>query len=359
MSWSIVSIFISFLLGIFAVRYLQRFDIYAREPLWAMAFTVGFGGGAAVILSLGLYELFTPIIPNNFLNTFTGALLVIGPIEEFAKLAGLLISWPFIRKQVSEINDSIIYIACVALGFSLIENYMYANRMAGEEYLLFMRLFISTPMHIAFSVFMGYAFYRVKFEKKSWKMLGAAFIWSVALHGAFDGFLFMGQPVLVFILVFVSIQQVLSMANFTNYLSPYKLKFQDIASQYTLDQVVQKPCPYCQTTTANDVIKFKNIRLFFCHQCNHYHGNQQNITRLLDYLHPHFRLSKSPRELNIVTKNGKRTYTYKDTIYFTDSTLKQAYFRMEDIQGLTIRMKTEAKRKFKNNLYYPARYFVE
>ena len=359
MNWSIISIIISFLLGILAVRYLQRFDIYNREPLWSMAFTVGFGGGAAVILSLGLYKLITPLIPNGFTSTFTGSFLIIGPVEESAKLVGLLISWPFIRKQVSEINDSIIYIACVALGFSLIENYMYANQMAGNEYLLFLRLFISTPMHITFSVFMGYAFYRVKFEKKSWKMLGAAFIWSVALHGAFDGFLFMGQPVLVFILVFVSIQQVLSMANFTNYLSPYKLKFSDIVDRHTLDQLVQRHCPYCQRTTANDVIKFKNIRLFYCQQCHHYHGNQQNITNLLDYLQPHFRLSKSPRELDIITDKSKSIYTYKNTIYFTNSSLKQAYFRMEDIQMLTLKMKRAAKNKFKNNLYYPARYFVE
>ncbi|MFW6019957.1 MAG: PrsW family intramembrane metalloprotease, partial [Bacteroidales bacterium] len=359
MTWSIVSIIISFILGIFAIKYLQRFDIYAKEPLWSMAFTVGFGGGAAVILSLGLYELLTPLINNNILYTFTGAFLIIGPVEELAKLAGLLISWPFIRKQVSEINDSIIYMACVALGFSLIENYMYANRMAGEEYLLFMRLFISTPMHIAFSVFMGYAFYRIKFENKSWKILGAAFIWAVVLHGAFDGFLFIGQPIFVFVLVFVALQQVLSMANFTNYLSPYKLKFPDIVNQYTLDQVVQKTCPYCQTTTVNDIVKFKNIRLLFCHQCNHYHSNQKNITRLLDYLHPHFRLSKRPRELTVVTKNGKQIYTYKNTIFFTDSSLKQAYFRMENIQRLTLEMKSEAKREFKKNLYYPARYFVE
>ncbi|MCF8332363.1 MAG: PrsW family intramembrane metalloprotease [Bacteroidales bacterium] len=359
MTWSFISIFISFILGVLAIRYLQRFDVYDREPLWSMVVATVVGGFASVFIGLVLYEITDPLIPQGFIRTFPGAFLVIGPIEEIAKLLGLIIAWFFIRKQITEINDSIIYMACVALGFSLIENYMYSNRMAGDEYLLFIRLFISTPMHITFSVFMGYAIYRIYYEKRSWQLLAIAFIWAVILHGAFDGFLFINMPLLVILLVAISFQQVLAMANFSNYLSPFKLRFANIVEDYTVDQVVRKPCPYCETTTNNDAIKFKKIRLFHCHQCGHYHGKQENITNLLDYLHPRFKFGKKSRELNITQYAGKQVYAYENTIYFTSEKIDKGFFKMADITGLTIRMKKQAEEKFRKSPYSPAKYFVD
>ncbi|MFO8054145.1 MAG: PrsW family intramembrane metalloprotease [Bacteroidales bacterium] len=359
MDWSLISIFISFILGVLAIRYLQRFDIYDREPYWSMLVAVLIGGFSSVFIGLALYEVIMPFLPAAFTYTFTGALLVIGPVEELAKLLGLVVCWPIIRKQISEVNDSIIYMACVALGFSLIENYMYATRIEGSEYLLFLRLFISTPMHITFSVFMGYALYRIVYNGKSLKTLGIAFLWAVILHGAFDGFLFNGQPLLVAILAFISIQQVLALANFSNYLSPYKLRFNNIAENYRLDQATEKHCPYCRGTTLNDVISFKSIILFHCHTCKHYHGTQENITRLLNYLHPRFRIGKKPRELEKTYYGNKEVYTFENTIHFSSSGLTQGFFGLADITALTAKMKNRAKQKLRNNPYSPARYFVE
>ncbi len=359
MDWSLISIFISFILGVLAIRYLQRFDVYDREPFWSMALTVVLGGSSSVLITDGLYSLLNNFVDPGYFRTFGGAFLIIGPVEELAKLMGLLICYPLIRRQVSEINDSIIYMACVALGFSLIENYLYANVYTSSQYLLFLRLFISTPMHITFSVFMGYALYRVIFNKRSWKIIAIAYLWAALLHGAYDAFLFIGQPLLVVILVAVSVQQVLAMANFSNYLSPAKLRFVKIAEKHTLDQVVRKDCPFCQSTTANDVIKFKKIRLFHCHSCGHYHGKQENITRLLDYLHPRFKFGEKSRELDIRNYTGKKVYAYEDTIYFPSRELKDGFFNMAGITALTIEMKNRAEEKFRRSPYSPAKYFVE
>lgn len=358
MEWSQISIAISFILGVLAIRYLQRFDVYDREPWWAMLLTTVIGGTASVFIALILYEVSDPIVPPGFTDSFAGAFLVIGPIEELAKLLGFLLCWPIIRKQVSEINDSIIYMACVALGFSLIENYMYSNNFESES-LLFMRLFISTPMHITFSVFMGYSFYKIVREKRSKQILLIAYLWAVILHGAFNGFLFINQAILVVVVIVVGVQQVLAMANYSNYLSPHKLLFSSIAQKHTLDQVVQKDCPYCQRTTLNDAIRFKKIRLFHCHSCSHYHGNSENITQLLDYLHPRFKFGNKKREVEIRSYNGKQVYTYENTIHFTSAKFKRGFFRLADITALTLRMKKHAEEKFRKSPYSPAKYFVD
>ena len=57
---------------------------------------------------------------------------------------------------MDEPTDSLIYMACVALGFSLIENYFYAVRNPSTTPLIAIRLIICTPMHIAFSIFLGW-----------------------------------------------------------------------------------------------------------------------------------------------------------------------------------------------------------
>lgn len=359
MDWSIISIGISFILGVFAIRFLQRFDVYDREPFWAMAVAVVLGGVVSVILALGIYKFLHLFIPRSFSWTFAGAFLMIGPVEEFAKLIGLLVVWPLIRRQINEINDSIIYMACVALGFSLVENYMYANGAPGQENLLFMRLFISTPMHITFSVFMGYALYRVMYEKKHFKIILVAFLWGVILHGAFDGVLFINLPILLVLPVGIGIQQVFVLANYTNYLSPFKLPFASIAAKYTLDQVVRRDCPFCQDVTVNDAIHFKNTRLFHCHRCRHYHGKQEDITRLLNYLQPRFTFGSKTRALDPAVYTGRNYYTYMDTIYFPAPDMSKGFFKLPDMTALTIRLKNETERKFRRGRFSPAKYFVE
>jgi RsiW-degrading membrane proteinase PrsW (M82 family) len=359
MDWSIISIGISFILGIFAIRFLQRFDVYDREPFWSMAVAVLLGGVVSVVLALGIYEFLHLFIPRSFSWTFAGAFLIVGTVEEFAKLIGLLVVFPLLRKQINEINDSIIYMACVALGFSLVENYMYANSAPGQETLLFMRLFISTPMHITFSVFMGYALYRVFYEKKHFKILLVAYLWGVILHGAFDGVLFINLAPLIIFPVGIGIQQVFALANYTNYLSPYKLRFANIAEKYTLDQVVRRECPFCRDKTVNDAIHFKNIRLNYCHRCRHYHGKQENITRLLNYLQPQFTFGNKTRALDPAKYAGRNFYTYMDTIYFPASDMSKAFFKLPDITALTIRLKNETEKKFRRGRFSPAKYFVE
>jgi len=172
MSFLLLSIILSSIIGIIIIAWIRSFDIYEKETFNAMLLAFFVGGTSSVVIAIGIYqflELFG--IDNNAISTATGSFLVIGPVEEFAKLIGLIIVYSLIRRQFNELTDGIIYMSCVALGFSIIENFFYANAGENSQYLLVYRAFISTPAHISFSVLIGYSWYRHKREGKSLLMV--------------------------------------------------------------------------------------------------------------------------------------------------------------------------------------------
>ena len=166
---------------------------------------------------------------NNQFKIFSGSFIIIGPVEEGAKLLGLIITYRLIRKQVNEISDGIIYISCVALGFSLIENITYSIQGNGSEFLLLYRVILCTPAHLAFSGFMGYAYYRYKFENKPFKIVLIAFLLSSILHGIYDAIAF--TEILKFLLIFyvyIIFNQLIIIIQLTNLISPFRPKFMDM-----------------------------------------------------------------------------------------------------------------------------------
>jgi RsiW-degrading membrane proteinase PrsW (M82 family) len=140
-------VLISCLLGILGIRFLQKFDIHKKEPLGTMCLVTVLGGGFSVAIAIALYDV-APILGVGELQNSLGALLVIGPVEEPAKLLAMLCCLRFVRKELLEPIDGLMYMACVALGFSLIENYMYVTRSPGAAPLLLQRLLICTPAQV-------------------------------------------------------------------------------------------------------------------------------------------------------------------------------------------------------------------
>ena len=175
---------LSFVFGIISIRTLRRYDIHEAEPFWKMAFVTVLGGIISVAVSLGLYEL----IEAAGISIYAGkpfTFFYVGFIEELGKLLALFMCWPVIRKELNEPTDGLIYMACVALGFSLIENYFYAL-IPTQSYLIIVRLLICSPMHIAFSLIMGLAYYHAVRSRGGWGML--LFVYTVAsiYHALYD-----------------------------------------------------------------------------------------------------------------------------------------------------------------------------
>ena len=146
----LILILISFAFGILCIRHLRRYDVHEQEPLWVMVAVTIWGGFVSIVSSLFLYRM---IQENGIALTdgFPFSYLYVGYVEELAKLLALVSCWPIIRKEMDEPTDGLIYMACVALGFSLIENYFYALANPGINALIAIRLVICTPMHIASS----------------------------------------------------------------------------------------------------------------------------------------------------------------------------------------------------------------
>jgi len=85
MSTELIYIVLSVLLGILCLRFLQRFDIHEKEPLWAMLGVAVWGGAWSVALALsGFWAL--DAVGLGDVTVQLRPLLVIGPVEEAAKL---------------------------------------------------------------------------------------------------------------------------------------------------------------------------------------------------------------------------------------------------------------------------------
>lgn len=182
----LILIVLSFIFGILSIRHLRTYDVHEKEPFGKMLAVTVWGGLASILLSLFFYR----VLHDSGISIRAGfpfSYFYVGFIEELGKLAALFLSWPVIRKEMDEPTDGPIYIACVALGFSLIENYFYAQTHA-TTILMAIRLIICTPMHIAFSLFMGLAFFWAMRCKGGWGILLCAYVFASIYHALYDIF---------------------------------------------------------------------------------------------------------------------------------------------------------------------------
>jgi RsiW-degrading membrane proteinase PrsW (M82 family) len=183
----LILIALSFVFGILTVRYLRKYDVHEKEPFGKMLAVTAWGGLVSIALSLFLYS----VLHTNGINVRAGfpfSYFFIGFIEEGAKLVALFLCWGLIRNEMDEPTDGLIYMACVALGFSLIENYFYAARNPSTTPLIAIRLIICTPMHIAFSIVMGLAFFRALRHRGGWNALLWAYVFASVYHTLYDIF---------------------------------------------------------------------------------------------------------------------------------------------------------------------------
>ena len=201
MPGSFAYIAVSLLAGVLCVIYIRSRDRFEKEPFIHMLAVMGWGGLWSYAISGFLYDRLAQWGLYDLENAW-GALLVIGPVEELSKLAALASSYVIIRRQLNEPVDGLLYMACVAVGFSLIENYEYALAApAGGGRLLLMRLLVCTPAHINFSAFMGLAFYLLLRTRRACPLLLIAFCYASCIHGLYDLLIFNGYLIVPLALV--------------------------------------------------------------------------------------------------------------------------------------------------------------
>ncbi|MDX9883222.1 MAG: PrsW family glutamic-type intramembrane protease [Prolixibacteraceae bacterium] len=175
-------------------------DRYEKEPVKLLV--AAFAVGGASVLPIILVESFLSGFLDFFYGTFAvfwHSFIVAAVTEEFFKLLFLyLLVWKHVG--FNEKFDGIVYAVFVSMGFAAVENVMYVLDYGPETGLV--RAITAVPAHFLFGVTMGFyvglARFYPQFRKK---LIGAAFLYPVLLHGIYDFILMSGNP--FFLLLFV------------------------------------------------------------------------------------------------------------------------------------------------------------
>jgi RsiW-degrading membrane proteinase PrsW (M82 family) len=346
-----VIIILSFVFGAAFILFLRRYDIHEKEPFYKMALATSWGGVWAAIISTLLYGIvfFAGI---NDLDTSFGALFVIGPVEEAAKLAALFSCYFIIRKDLNEPTDGLIYMSCVALGFSLIENYFYATETIKSGHLILSRLLICTPGHILFSALMGLAFYAVVKMKASSSLLAFSFLFAAALHGLYDLIVFNELFSLILIILLIAAYfLILSFLGYTTAKSPFRKSLSHFVEAYekpTLEDGIE--CLNCGSKKPKISYKLGNIKFQKCDQCPFYLTTRDSLY----YIFHHF---------GSTFKNLSKLYFVADpphedfcTLYkgnFVSDDKGTAFFNLDTLSDVLEEMNQSVIKRIENKWWFP------
>lgn len=178
--------------ALFWAGYHNHKDRHLPEPARHLVVALLLGAGAAVLakglyVGLGMvglrYDAFE-LAATSPVGLLVYALLVIGPLEEFAKLLPFLVVILRFR-EFDEPIDGIIYASFVGLGFAAAENLYYLQFLTPLEAVA--RGFASPVVHMLFASIWGY---QVGLAHVQGTSIGVAamrgFAISAILHGVYD-----------------------------------------------------------------------------------------------------------------------------------------------------------------------------
>ena len=351
MSLNNLLITLSFVFGATFVLFLRRYDIHEREPFHKMAFATLWGGVWSIAISTLLYGIIF-LAGIDEVKTSFGALFVIGPVEEGAKLAALFSSYFIIRKDLNEPTDGLIYMSCVALGFSLIENYFYATETAKSGHLILSRLFICTPAHILFSALMGLAFYAVIKMKASPSLLVFSFLYAAALHGLYDLIVFNGLFLIILIIMLIVAHSLtLSFLAYTTAKSPFRKSLARFVKDYenpTFEYGIE--CLNCGSKKIKISYRHGNIKIQKCDQCPFYLTTRDSLY----YIFHHFGSTfKNLSKLYLAADPPQEDFCtlYKGNFVSDDKGI--AYFKLDTLSDVLEEMNHSVIKGIENKWWFP------
>lgn len=268
--WSQLGIIITLVLisGVFYISKIRDYDKYDPEPIWKLALATLIGGSVSVVVALLLYE----YAPN--LDGALHMLLIVGPIEEASKFIAFLLVILLLKKRLTESLDGVIYMACAALGFAMIENVFYT--MDGGYFLLALRTVVCLIGHMAFSIYMGLAYYIHVKKRRNYLGLFMAFIISALAHGIYNSTViklgaFTVVPIWIGLIGYqiLVVRFALSKSEFRHEFSHFLFKKQS--------QKVSTTCVHCGTSTTNYLHTYKGMEIVNCENC------KASISRLVSW----------------------------------------------------------------------------
>jgi hypothetical protein len=240
---------------------------------------------------------------------------------------------------------------CVALGFSLIENYSYATRTPDSGILLFLRLFISTPAHILFSIFMGIAFFDIMKLRTGVGILLVSFCYASLVHGLFNAIIF-ERWILVFlgILMCFSRAWALSLLSYTTAKSPFSTDLKNFIANSKTQKITGLECLNCRSINDKDTYVGKRFFIQKCDQCPSYISTKDSLFKIFCFFGSVF---KDPTRYYWDAKFYKRPYS---TLYKGNSVSDQknlAFFLLDELNEALNELNRSTVTNFERNWWFP------
>ncbi len=299
---------LSYFIGFLFLLFIRSYDKYDKEPLWRLVLFSFIGGLVAIGVSTVLYGLIHPKY------NLTDAILKVGTVEEFSKLATLFILYKLIKKEFDEIVDGIIYIAAISLGFSVIENIFYALHAPHPFGVLFKRFLFATIGHISFSVYMGIAFYVHKKIHKNYLGLFWAFMIATLAHGFYDGFIFNKNLTYLFLPLYILLiifQFRLLKVAYTYSKMKADLIFSNLNPKNRTEKI---SCCHCNHQESK-IYDFKNARILICENCQNAIIPRKDFNKLLQFFRPKLNRKAYFKNLSFIEHP---VYIDKGLTYYAD-----------------------------------------
>ena len=175
--------------------YFRWKDALHPEPVWLMLVGVG-GGAGSVLVAQGGYQLADSIgvrtswelLSEGAANEVLAVAVMIGVIEELAKLVPVLTIVLFARSHFDEPLDGLVYAGCSAIGFSVAETALIAWYQDLPAMEFFARAAAAPISHAMLSAPWGVGLAVTYFQKKP-VPLALGFALSVIAHGLYDVFI--------------------------------------------------------------------------------------------------------------------------------------------------------------------------
>ncbi len=351
-----VLVLISFLIGMFCIIYIRSFDLHEKEPFLSMVAVTCWGGVWSVILSLLIYRTFHAFGIENLKNA-TGALLVIGPTEELAKLLALMSCYWFVRKEINEPVDGILYMSCVALGFSLIENYFYVLKADQPLQVMVLRLTISTPMHICFSAFMGLAYYLYLQRRSACLLLLMAYGYASLAHGVYDLIIFSGWA-FIFIALVVKLTHywTLSLMRYATARSSYRKSLEGFISEYKPMLEPGIECLNCGDKEPKLTYRLGKELIQKCGHCNHFVTTKLGLFKIFAFFAATF--SGFPNEYYWRASITKKKYSTLYKKNWLSEEKEIAYFALGPLNAAIENLNQEVVRMMETQWWFPKNAFT-
>jgi RsiW-degrading membrane proteinase PrsW (M82 family) len=169
--------------GIFWLWFFWRRDKYEREPASFLMITFVLGMLAAISL-LFLEILLTWTLSWGNIAGFEYTVVknaIIGTTEEIGKF--LVVYWYMYREdEFNEVMDGIVYGAAASLGFASLENLFFILRYGVK--IMWFRAVLTTPGHVLFASFWGYALGLKKMTGRNTVVTGLGL--AIAAHTVFN-----------------------------------------------------------------------------------------------------------------------------------------------------------------------------